>query len=173
MADLKRDSEQPIDNGGGMYMSGVGVNATSKNVTYNSTNPENQDVASVSMSTLSVQMNPSPLPSADILEQYARLIPDAPERFLKLVEKEQEHRFITEDTITDTNKTIAKGKLAQIKRGQVFGFILALIILGLGTLFVFTGHDTIAYVLFVMSLASVIGIFVGRSKDNQPNKEKD
>lgn len=154
-------------------MSGMGVNATSKNVTYNSTNPDNQDVASVSMSTLSVQMNPSPLPSAEILERYAKLIPDAPERFLKLVEKEQDHRFVTEDKITDTNKEIAKGKLAQIKRGQVFGFILALIILGLGTLFVFTGHDTIAYILFVMSLASVIGIFVGKGKDNSTNKEKD
>lgn len=173
MADLKKDSEQSTGNIGGAYVSGMGVNATSKNVTYNSTNPDNQDVASVSMSTLSVQMNPSPLPSAEILEQYAKLIPDAPERFLKLVEKEQDHRFITEDTITDTNKEIAKGKLAQIKRGQVFGFILALIILGLGTLFVFTGHDTIAYVLFVMSLASVIGIFVGKGKDNPTSKEKD
>lgn len=166
MADLKRNSDQSVDSTGGTYVSGMGVNATTKNVTYSSTNPETQDKASVSMSTLSVQMNPSPLPSAEVLEQYAKLIPDAPERFLQLVEKEQEHRFITEDTVTDTNKTIAKGNLAQIKRGQIFGFILALVILGLGTLFVFTGHDTMAYILYAMSLASVIGVFVGKGKEN-------
>lgn len=170
---MKRNSDQSVDTTGGPYMSGMGVSATAKNVTYSTSDPEAQDIRSMSMSSFSLQMDPSPLPSAEVLEQYAKLIPDAPERFLQLVEKEQGHRFITEDAVTDTNRAIAKGKLSQIKRGQIFGFILALVILGLGTLFVFTGHDTMAYVLYAISLASVIGIFVGKSKDNSTNKDKD
>lgn len=142
------------------------INATTRNVTYDSTDTSNLNPSSLSMSSISFQMNPSPLPPAEVLKQYSEIIPDAPERFLSLVEKEQEHRFKSQDEITRVNANIAEGKIKYIKRGQIFGFIMAIIILTLGTVFVFTGHDNMAYVLFTLCLVSVIATFIGKSKDN-------
>lgn len=42
-------------------------------------------------------------------------------------------------------------------------FVLSFVILGLATLFVFTGHETMAYVLFAVSLVSLVGLFLGIS----------
>lgn len=54
-------------------------------------------------------------------------------------------------------------KLKYFKRGQIMGFILAFVLLGLATLFVFTGHESMAYLLFSVGALSLVGIFVKSS----------
>ena len=88
---------------------------------------------------------------------------------MRLVENEQKHRFETENSITATNNDIARGKIRYIGRGQTLGFIMALVILGLGTLFVFTGHDVMAYILYALCLVAVIVAFIGKSNNEVKN----
>lgn len=50
-----------------------------------------------------------PLPSPEVLEQYAKILPGSPERLLQLVEKEQEHTHSVENKLVDN--TIKQNKM--------------------------------------------------------------
>ena len=78
-----------------------------------------------------------------------------------MAEKEQENRHISQREIREIDKDKIDRQLRYMNRGQIMAFVLSFVILGLATLFVFTGHETMAYVLFAVSLISLVGLFLG------------
>lgn len=106
------------------------------------------------------EISSGPLPHPDLVKGYDDIIPNGAERIMQMAEKEQENRFQERKEIRDTNKEIAMGKLKYVNRGQIMGFILALIMLGLATLFVFTDHEGIAYFLFSIGMVSLVALFL-------------
>lgn len=58
-----------------------------------------------------------PVPSPQILEQYRLLIPDAPERFMKMAEKNSSH-------LMDMDKGILKAEVTQTRIGQFLGLFI-------------------------------------------------
>lgn len=115
------------------------------------------DSASTTVAASMTEIITGPLPHPDYLERYNAIIKDGAERIMKMAEKEQAVRLEK----TDASIAMAKKEVSMKSRGQWFAFTLALLILGLATLFVFTGHDTVAYILFGTGIASIVGLFLG------------
>lgn len=109
----------------------------------------------------------APLPPPNIMKGYDDIIPNGAERIMQMAEKEQDSQ-ITERTETrKDNKEIAFKKINLIKRGQYMGYSLAVILMGLATTFVFTGHENVALFLFGIGGVSLVGLFVKSTKEKQ------
>ncbi len=80
-----------------------------------------------------------------------------------MAEKEQENRHLSQSETRAMEKDKINRQLKYVSRGQIMAFVLSFVILGLATLFVFTGHEAMAYVLFAVSLVSLVGLFLGIS----------
>lgn len=125
------------------------IDATSeKNVDLNSAN------ATISASL--TEITTGPLPHPEHLERYDKVIKNGAERIMQMAEKEQVARLERSAASVE----MAKKEVAMQSRGQWFAFVLVFLFLGLATLFVFTGHETIAYVLFAVSLTPVVSVFI-------------
>ncbi|MDE5878155.1 MAG: DUF2335 domain-containing protein [Muribaculaceae bacterium] len=118
------------------------------------------NVQQIVFSASKTEISTGPIPHPDLLKGYNDVIPNGAERIMRMAEKEQENRFLERKEIRETNKKIAFDKLEYLRRGQLMGFGLALIMLGLATLFVFTGHEGIAYMVFSVGAVSLVGLFL-------------
>lgn len=123
-----------------------------------STSQDNDIVEQVVISK--TEITSGPLPHPDLIEKYNNVIDNGAERIMRMAELQQENRFAERKEIRETNREIALSKLDYFKRGQIMGFILAIALLGLATLFVFTGHEKIAYVVMSVGAVSLVGLFI-------------
>lgn len=115
------------------------------------------DSANATISASLTEITTGPLPHPEHLERYDKVIQNGAERIMKMAEKEQETRL----SRLNASVEMAKKGLSMQSRGQWFAFSLVIIILALATLFVFTGHETVAYILFGTGIASIAGLFLG------------
>jgi len=93
------------------------------------------------------------LPDPETLNQYNRIIADGANRIMVMAEKQQNHRM-------ELEKLAIKSQLSQSKKGQIFGFILSLLILGTGSYLTVCGYEKIGLVLIITTLITLAGIFV-------------
>lgn len=108
-----------------------------------------------------------PLPHPDLLKGYGDIIPNGAERIMQMAEREQDSVLTERRETRNNNREISIYKLNLLKRGQNMGFSLAILIIALATLFVFTGHEGIAYLLFSVGIASIVGVFVKTAIDSK------
>jgi uncharacterized membrane protein len=94
-----------------------------------------------------------PLPSPEILHQYNTVVKDGAERVIKMAENQAEHRMHLENFAV-------KGQIKQSGRGQIFGFILALICISATVYLAVEGHETLAIALGTTTVIGLAGIFV-------------
>ena len=103
-----------------------------------------------------------PLPDAETLERYAKVIPNAGERMMALVEREAAHRRQAEKDLVACQTTLAK-------RGQWIGAVLTVMLTGAGAYLGLLGHDWLAGGIFTATIGGVVTIFVlqrsGRGAD--------
>ena len=72
------------------------------------------------------------LPRPEDFAKYAEIVPDAPERILRMAEKEQEHRISLESSIVPANERAGR-------RGQWLGAFISILALSLAVLAVYLG----------------------------------
>ncbi|MDU7314310.1 MAG: DUF2335 domain-containing protein [Prevotella bivia] len=109
-----------------------------------------------------------PLPAPEDFNAYKVVLPDAPERILRMAEKQLEHRINTETKIVDAG-------LKESKYGQVIGAVIVLVCLAGSVFLGMNGHDWLAGSM-VAIIATVGTIFVLRKepdKDNLSEAQKD
>ena len=94
-----------------------------------------------------------PLPAVETLEGYNRIIPNGGERIMIQAEKEQNWRH-------DQTRYVAKREFNQQGRGQIFGFILALIGICGGIFLTYIGKDTTGIAIIFTAAATVAGPFI-------------
>jgi len=84
-----------------------------------------------------------PLPPPSMLEEYRKLIPDAPERLLALVEREQSMRHENEQYLihSATQDAIA-GRRAHL-RGDIISCLIFLVCSAMGLAILFSGYSQI------------------------------
>lgn len=99
------------------------------------------------------QLHFGPLPPSDQLIKYNKIIPNGAERIMKIAEKEQEHKIKTENRLISAT-------VWQIRIGQIFGLIIALTALALGTMCVMNDHDIAGSVLGGAGLTGLVSVFV-------------
>lgn len=101
------------------------------------------------------------LPAPEDFKAYQDVLPSAPERILKMAEKQSEHRMNLERHIV--NSGVNEGK-----RGQIFGFVLTIVFLLASVYLGVNGHDWLAG-LIIAIIASISVMFVLKK---EPSKEK-
>lgn len=72
------------------------------------------------MAVMNEESFSGPIPPPSVLKQYEEMQPGSADRILKMAEMQAEHRM-------ELEKKAIGGQVDQSKRGQVFGFILALV----------------------------------------------
>ena len=141
---------------------GLNVDANSYTATQNIDNAPDILIAA----TRHTEISSSPLPSPEILKGYAELIPDCPERFMKMVEKEQENRHDNDKS----KRVCSQSEISLIRRGQTMAFMLCIIFIGVGVTMGYLGFNAVCYILLAMGMTPVIGLFYNAS---QNKKKKD
>lgn len=108
-----------------------------------------------------------PIPPPEILEGYNKVINNGAERIIVMAEKQSNHRMQLEDHAI-------KEELKQSRLGQVFGFILGIVGLGLATFLAIYDHDTIAGIFGTTTIVGLVTVFVlGKRAQQQDLKAKE
>lgn len=100
-----------------------------------------------------IESHSGPLPLPRHLEQYDAVIPNGAERIMQMAENEQNHRH-------EMDKKVLPKHLNITKRGQVFGFIIALVVIGSGSFLAYEGHETVGSILVGTTVVSLVSVFV-------------
>jgi len=102
---------------------------------------------------ISFKHHSGPLPDPETLNQYNEIISDGANRIMIMAEKQQNHRI-------ELEKKAVSSQLSQAKKGQIFGFVITLLIVGCGTHLALNGHEKTGIVLIGTTLVALAGIFV-------------
>ena len=100
----------------------------------------------------------SPLPDAETLSAYAKLIPNGADRIMSLVERQTAHRHRQESA--DTRQAI---------RGHWMAYTLAVALSGAGVYLGLQGHDWLAAALFTTTIGAVITALVVDKRSRGPS----
>lgn len=113
-----------------------------------------------------------PIPHPSILAGYKELIPDAPERILRMAENEINHKIESENEIIKQSGIRDKGVITLNKRSQFFAFILIMVLIAVGLFLSLKGHDAVGGVIYGTTIAGIATSFVvGKIKKSQESKE--
>lgn len=106
-----------------------------------------------------------PLPPTEMLEEYNRIIPNGAERIMAMAESQSAHRqFIEKEVISSQNM--------QSERGQIFAFILAVLLIAVGSTAFLLGHSTVASIIFGTTVVGLVTVFVLGRKSQQRDLSK-
>lgn len=101
-----------------------------------------------------------PLPPPECFEQYEQVLPGSAERILAMAEKQQNHRI-------EQEKFVLSKKIKISGRGQIFGFIALILLIGVSVLFMCNDMKEWAGVLSTVTLATIVGLFINGKINNQ------
>lgn len=107
-----------------------------------------------------------PIPPPALMKEYAEIDPEFPRRFIEIFEKQQAHDHEVENAVISNNREIILNNQDFLKRGQVFGFVLALVGLIGGLLASFLGSPLAGSIIGAGGLALLAGVFVYSRKDS-------
>jgi len=102
-----------------------------------------------------------PLPPPTLLNEYNKVLENGAERIMKMAENQSGHRI-------ESEKIALKEELRQSRNGQIFGFILALLGMGIAFGLSVMGHDTVAGIFGTTTIIGLVTIFViGKKHQNK------
>jgi uncharacterized membrane protein len=108
----------------------------------------------------------TPLPPPTMLRDYELALPGAADRIVALLEQQESHRQALE-----IRK--AEAEIAQVARGQLFGFVLGLAAATASFILVWKGKNLTGTILSITTLASLVGIFIiGKVNQARANQKK-
>ena len=106
-----------------------------------------------------------PLPAPEDFEAYEKVLPGATDRIMSMAEKSLDSRVNNEKAIIDA-------RIKQGVRGQIYGFILALVFIGVATFLALQGHDVLAGIIAGGDIVSLAVIFVLNREPRKKNEEE-
>ena len=139
------------------------------NVT-NAENPSSDVAPNIIFAAAKTEISSGFLPHPEYMKAYNDVIPNGAERIMRFTEREQEYSFEERREVRQTNSKLALGQLKYLNRGQIMGFSIALIMVAIATVFVFTGHESIAYFVFSVGAASLVGLFLNSKSEKRKSQ---
>jgi uncharacterized membrane protein len=109
-----------------------------------------------------------PLPPPELLKRYQAIIPNAPERFLAMVEEEGRHRRQLEKKRQDATIEDERAARQQIRRGQYCALALGIIGIVGGTISAALGSPLAASIIGGGGIAAIILAFMKRQDPASP-----
>ena len=98
-----------------------------------------------------------PLPHPEILKKFDEVVPGSAERIIKMAEDQSSHR-------KDLERKVIESDIARSKWGQVLGFLIAIIGLGVSAAVSIYGNAIAGGIIGVGTLASLVGVFMYGAK---------
>ncbi|MBQ3275029.1 DUF2335 domain-containing protein [Candidatus Saccharibacteria bacterium] len=127
----------------------------------NSLPPEAQERVRMSLAVYS-----GPIPDAAQFKKYEEALPGSAERILRMAEEQSAHRRKMEMKVIDSG-------IENSKRGQLFAFILSLVVIVGGLTLLILGKSTEGYVALVAALGTLVGTFIyGKKSEKDERVEK-
>ena len=114
---------------------------------------------------ISTSLFSGPIPPPALMKEYAEIDPEFPRRFFEVADKQLAHDHAVEKDIIASNKEIVLNNQNLEKRGQLFGFILALVGLFGGITASLFGSPIFGSIIGVGGLALLAGVFVYSRKN--------
>ena len=93
------------------------------------------------------------MPPPSILEGYERLLPGAAERILAMAEADTKHQH-------EIELAALRAADGEIKRGQIFAFIIGLTALGASMLALAMGSPTVAGIIGGTTVVGLVSVFI-------------
>lgn len=130
---------------------------------------EHQQQAVMQRSIVQTTTWQGPIPSPDALQAYRMMVPDAPERILAMAEEEARVRRDQMQKDHDSENRAKEADIGKyhddIKRGQIFAFLILLVVIGGVIALALNGHDGVAIALGGIGAAGIVsGFILGRRK---------
>ncbi len=119
---------------------------------------------------ISASLFSGPIPPPALMKEYAEINPEFPKRFFEVAEKQLAHDHAVEKEIIPSNKEIVQTNQNLEKRGQFFGFVLALVGLVGGIIASLFGSPVFGGIIGAGGLALLAGVFV-YSRMNQSSTQ--
>lgn len=126
---------------------------------------EDSEISSELRSSVSASLFSGPIPPPALMREYAELDPEFPRRFIEIFERQQSHDHEVEKAVITNNKEIILSNQEILKRGQLFGFVLALVGLIGGLIASFLGSPIAGSIIGAGGLALLAGVFVYSRKE--------
>ena len=124
-------------------------------------------LVSMTLAAFSASYSSGPLPPADQIRAYEEVLPGSADRILSMAERQQEHRQSLE-------KVTVEGAANRSWWGMRLGFVIAVIVVGIGAGAIFTGHALAGFAVIIAQTAILAGVFVyGRVDQRRERIEKD
>lgn len=101
-----------------------------------------------------------PLPHPGILKGYEEIKAGFAERIVGMAEKEQAHRFECDEREDARLKSVIEYSAANVKRGQLLAFIIAVLVMGSSVALALLGHEVIAGIFGGGTLVSLVTVFI-------------
>lgn len=115
---------------------------------------------------VSFSLRSSPYPTPDDLDRYEQIHPGFTDRMLSLTERETDHRI-------ELEKYEARELVSIAKRGQVFGFIVVMVLVGGGIAAILAGHSIAGLAGIGVGAAALVGAFVApKWSENRRKREQ-
>lgn len=106
------------------------------------------------------------VPHPDHLERFNELVPGSAQMIFDEFQKQAEHR-------RNLEAFAVQNQIRQSGRGQIFGFVLAVVFLLAGIILIFSGHEQAGITLTGGTLVSLVALFVvGKVGQSRELKEK-
>ncbi len=117
---------------------------------------------------LAAQFYSGPIPPPQMMAEYEKALPGAADRIIKMAEKQEEHRhYLEKKTVDSESRDSLLGILSAV--------FISIVILGAGTTIIIVVPGTTGAIsgglLNLFGIATVIGKFLGNSKNEQQAKE--
>ena len=110
-----------------------------------------------------------PLPSPKILGEYDTVVSNGAERIFKTFEQQVTHRMELDNKNISIQEYAIKQQFRQSSRGQIFGFVIALIGIGLSIYLALHGYGITAGVFGATTILGLVAVFVTEKR----RKEKE
>lgn len=94
-----------------------------------------------------------PIPDPESLARYDEIIPDGANRIMLMTENQQAHRI-------EIEKKVASSHVNQSLLGQIFGFVIGLVGIGVGAYLAILGHEVAGTTLIGGTIVSLVSVFV-------------
>jgi uncharacterized membrane protein len=108
-----------------------------------------------------------PLPPAEQMRAYEEVLPGSADRLLTMAEEQQKHRHHLE-------KTTVEGASKRAQQGLWLGFVISLVVLGLGTAVILLGYPAAGAAIMSVDVVALAGVFVyGRREQRKERETKD
>lgn len=106
-----------------------------------------------------------PLPHPEHLAAYKEISPDIPERIMRMAENQSEHRRKLESARDESNLKLEA-------RGQVFGFVIAMIAVIGGIYLMANGQSLEGAATAIPPVAGLVGLFIWVRRERKQELKK-